>query len=201
MPRPREFEIDDAVDRAMDVFWAKGYDGASLSDLLDAMAISRGSLYKAFRSKKALFLRALDRYDQQIVAPVIDALTAADAGDGATRIRAVFEGVVRSARGGDRRGCLLCNSAAGAANTDAEIAKAVAAMVERITMAFAAALASSGVEPDDSGADIDLPARGLTAGYIGLRILARSGQPHGLIARAAEATLDAFAADAHPAMA
>ena len=47
MARPREFEIDDALQDAMAVFWRKGYDGASLPDLLDGMGIARGSLYKA----------------------------------------------------------------------------------------------------------------------------------------------------------
>jgi TetR/AcrR family transcriptional repressor of nem operon len=48
MARPREFDIDEALERAMNVFWSKGYEGASLQDLLDAMNIARGSLYKAF---------------------------------------------------------------------------------------------------------------------------------------------------------
>ena len=64
MARPREFDIDEALERAMDVFWTKGYDGASLQDLLEAMNIARGSLYKAFQDKHSVYLAALDRYDR-----------------------------------------------------------------------------------------------------------------------------------------
>ncbi|NIQ96073.1 MAG: helix-turn-helix transcriptional regulator, partial [Desulfuromonadales bacterium] len=64
MARPREFDVDEALDRAMGVFWLKGYEGTSLQDLLKAMKIARGSLYKAFEDKHSIYLAALDRYDQ-----------------------------------------------------------------------------------------------------------------------------------------
>jgi AcrR family transcriptional regulator len=60
--RPREFDADRALDRAMRVFWQKGYLGASLTDLNEAMGISRPSLYAAFGNKESLFRRALQRY-------------------------------------------------------------------------------------------------------------------------------------------
>jgi AcrR family transcriptional regulator len=60
--REREFDIDRALDRAMLVFWTKGYDGASLSELTTAMGIHRPSLYAAFGSKEELFVRVLERY-------------------------------------------------------------------------------------------------------------------------------------------
>src|SRR5947199_8755299 len=60
--RPRSFDVGKAVDRALDVFWRKGYEGASLSDLTKAMRINRPSLYAAFGDKEHLFRRALDRY-------------------------------------------------------------------------------------------------------------------------------------------
>jgi AcrR family transcriptional regulator len=60
--RPREFDTDEALDKALHVFWRKGYEGTSLSDLTDAMGISRPSLYAAFGNKEELFRRALDRY-------------------------------------------------------------------------------------------------------------------------------------------
>src|SRR5258706_1307538 len=60
--RPRAFDPDAALERAMHVFWAKGYEGASLSDLTQAMRINRPSLYAAFGNKEQLFRKVLDRY-------------------------------------------------------------------------------------------------------------------------------------------
>src|SRR6202047_2556049 len=60
--RPRAFDPDTALERAMHVFWAKGYEGASLSNLTRAMRINRPSLYSAFGNKEQLFRKALDRY-------------------------------------------------------------------------------------------------------------------------------------------
>src|SRR5881397_3977158 len=60
--RPRAFDTDVALERAMHVFWAKGYEGAALSDLTRAMRINRPSLYAAFGNKEQLFKKVLDRY-------------------------------------------------------------------------------------------------------------------------------------------
>src|SRR2546430_15073461 len=60
--RPRAFDPDAALERAMHVFWAKGYEGASLSDLTRAMRVNRPSLYAAFGNKEQLFRKVLDRY-------------------------------------------------------------------------------------------------------------------------------------------
>ncbi len=60
--RPRNFDMDAALDRALDVFWRKGYEGASICDLTAAMGINPPSLYAAFGNKEQLFRKALDRY-------------------------------------------------------------------------------------------------------------------------------------------
>jgi AcrR family transcriptional regulator len=61
--RPREFDTDQALDRATELFWRKGYEGTSLSDLTDELGITRPSLYAAFGNKETLFRLALDRYE------------------------------------------------------------------------------------------------------------------------------------------
>src|SRR5262249_47711648 len=62
MARPKEFNPDDAIERAMQVFWHKGYEATSMEDLLSAMDLSRGSLYDTFGDKRQLFLKVVDRY-------------------------------------------------------------------------------------------------------------------------------------------
>jgi len=62
MGRPREFDVDDALETALQLFWRKGYEGTSLSDLTEAMGITRPSLYSAFGNKESLYRKALDRY-------------------------------------------------------------------------------------------------------------------------------------------
>ena len=73
--RPRAFDIDRALDRALHVFWERGYQGTSLSDLTEAIGINRPSLYAAFGNKEALFRKALDRYVKKTVTFVLDAVT------------------------------------------------------------------------------------------------------------------------------
>ncbi len=88
--RPREFDADQALDRALEVFWRKGYEGASISELTDAMGINRPSLYAAFGNKEELFRKALDRYAQGPAAYTYEALTEPTA-------RAVVERLLREA--------------------------------------------------------------------------------------------------------
>ena len=63
-----EFDVDIALDSALELFWRKGYEGTSLSDLTDAMGITRPSLYATFGNKEELFRKALDRYDDTCMA-------------------------------------------------------------------------------------------------------------------------------------
>ncbi|MGH9547662.1 MAG: TetR/AcrR family transcriptional regulator [Terriglobales bacterium] len=88
--RPRSFDVDRALDCALQLFWRKGYEGTSLSDLTQAMGINRPSLYAAFGDKEALFRRALDRYADGPAAYVREALDQPTA-------RAVVEGLLRGA--------------------------------------------------------------------------------------------------------
>src|SRR5246127_1542572 len=93
--RPRAFETDVALDRAMHVFWAKGYEGASLSNLTRAMRINRPSLYAAFGNKEQLFRKVLDRYMDGPVAFFRKALAAPKARD---VVEQIFLGTARMAK-------------------------------------------------------------------------------------------------------
>src|SRR3954452_13828883 len=63
--RPRQFDVDEALAAALRVFWTKGYEGASLTDLTEAMGIMKPSLYAAFGNKESLFRKALDLYERE----------------------------------------------------------------------------------------------------------------------------------------
>jgi AcrR family transcriptional regulator len=121
--RPRAFDADVALERAMHVFWAKGYEGASLANLTRAMRINRPSLYAAFGNKEQLFRKTLDRYMDGPVAYFGKALAAAKARD---VVEKIFLGTARMAD--DPRipaGCLMVQGAL--ACGDASVQKEVAA--------------------------------------------------------------------------
>lgn len=110
--RPRTFDTEQALDRALEVFWRKGYEGTSICDLTAAMGINPPSLYAAFGNKEALFRRALDRYAEKKGAFVREALAARTAREG---IAAILHGTVRFLTDkSNPAGCLLVQGIAGA---------------------------------------------------------------------------------------
>src|SRR5262245_25298773 len=68
MGRPREFDADDALQTALELFWRKGYEGTSINDLTDSMGITKPSLYGTFGNKEELFRMALERYEKNYMA-------------------------------------------------------------------------------------------------------------------------------------
>src|SRR5262249_22759309 len=108
MARPREFDPDEALARAMDAFWAKGYEGTSLADLVAATGLNKASLYAAFGDKRRLYLAAIERYEREGIDKTIARLR--DAADPEAAIAAVFDSVIAAVARGDRRGCLVCNA-------------------------------------------------------------------------------------------
>jgi len=107
--RPRAFDADEALERALQVFWQKGYEGTSLSDLTEAMGINRPSLYATFGNKETLFRKALDRYMTGPAAHVYAALTQPTAREA---VEQLLRGTVDSLSDPCRpRGCLMVQGA------------------------------------------------------------------------------------------
>lgn len=165
MARPREFDTQTALTAAMNVFWEHGYEGASLPDLLDGMKLTRGSLYKAFKDKKTLFLTVLNCYEDAEVEKGVQLLSDPSIPDGWDRIMHLMNSIPETVAAGDQRGCLLCSAAAGPASYDTEIAKQVLKSLDKLRHGFSVAL-----KRDDLS---DL----LLTQYAGLRLLSRSSIP------------------------
>jgi AcrR family transcriptional regulator len=109
MGRPRAFDRDKALDRALHVFWARGYEGTSIADLTEAMGINPPSLYAAFGNKEALFRQALDRYEARRDEIMAEAFAAPTAREAMTRL---LEGTADRLSDKDKpRGCLMVQGA------------------------------------------------------------------------------------------
>jgi TetR/AcrR family transcriptional repressor of nem operon len=135
MPRAKEFDPDRALDRAMELFWRKGYEATSIQDLVDRMRINRFSLYQTFGSKHDLYLAALDRYRDEVVGDALAAMEGPEAGLAA--IRRYFRNAVEFAASRTGwKGCLMTNSAVELAPHDREAAARVAAHLARLEEVF-----------------------------------------------------------------
>ena len=174
MARPRSFDTDDAIDKAMQVFWTHGYEGASLPDLLDGMGLTRGSLYKAFTDKKTLFLKVLDHYETAAVQAGVEMLADPAIPNGADRIRGMFTSSYQAVTAGDRRGCLLCTAAAGPSQYDDEIAAVVSRGLSMLRDGIEGALGDSPRHAEMSAETRRDLADMLIAQYVGLRTMARA---------------------------
>lgn len=128
--RPREFDPDAALDRAMLVFREKGYHSASISDLSEAMQLTAGSIYKAFHDKRGLFLQVFTRYTSLRNDALRQRL--AQQPDGRSKIAALLSFYLESASDIEgRRGCLVVGSAVELQQLDAEHAALVHAAFQR----------------------------------------------------------------------
>jgi TetR/AcrR family transcriptional repressor of nem operon len=109
MARTREFDVDQAVDRAMNLFWRHGYADTSLQDLLKEMSIGSGSFYAAFGSKEQLYLRSLERYvslQHSDLERILDGTP-----EIRPAVRTVLTSLIEMDLAGPARGCLLVNTA------------------------------------------------------------------------------------------
>ena len=173
MARPREFDVNAALEHAMDVFWSKGYEATSLDDLCEATGLSRSSLYATFGNKRDLLLHTVDRYIERRT-PNIRAVLA--------RQPNIHEGIAALLRefidqivsGAGRRGCFLGNCAAELPRSDRTALARVRRGLARTEETFREALARAAARGElPVGADVDALARFLTASFQGLRLVGK----------------------------
>jgi TetR/AcrR family transcriptional repressor of nem operon len=170
--RTREFDADQAVDRAMDLFWRRGYAETSLQDLLKELSIGSGSLYAAFGSKEQLYVRALERYRALQAGGLVKIL------DNATEIRPavrqVLTGMIEADVADPSRGCLVVNAATQRGDDPVTVERVAAAM-RQVESALAGALerAKSRGELSQDKNPVEL-ARFLTTFVQGLRVVGQA---------------------------
>jgi AcrR family transcriptional regulator len=124
--RPREFDADQALDRAIDVFWRQGYDGTSITDLTASIGISAPSLYAAFGNKRQIFDKVMDRYMQTRLARRAEALSLDDPVEAS---RKYLEGVVLDGTMPDHpKGCLMVGGALVCSDTNRDVADQLATL-------------------------------------------------------------------------
>ena len=174
MARPKEFDRDAAVERAMFVFWRKGYAATSTDDLLGAMKIGRQSMYDTFGGKHRLYLEALERYQLESVAGNIGRLRST--ASPLAGIEALVVGIIASDKSVRERGCMGVGSIGEFGNTDPDLVTLRAksggaqhrALIERLRHAQAA---------NEIGANVDIEraARFVETTMFGLQVAAKAG--------------------------
>ena len=155
MARPKEFNRQEVLDKAIEVFWTYGYEPTTMTGLRRAMGLGRQSLYDTFGDKKQLFAEALARYvsfnDGNVAALL-------DNEDGIAGIRAVLEARVRMLSSGARRGCLMINTCAELALHDEEVASQIQSGLATMQRGFEAALNRASeqgqISPDANVSDL-----------------------------------------------
>ncbi|MFF8428437.1 TetR/AcrR family transcriptional regulator [Streptomyces sp. NPDC016566] len=125
MARTKEFDPDAALQSALELFWRRGYEATSMSDLVEHLGIGRASLYATFGSKHELYLKAFDRYEQSGLARIVHELS--QPGPALPAVRAVVRRYADEAAHGElrRSGCLVTNTAAELAPHDPAAARRV----------------------------------------------------------------------------
>jgi len=189
MARTKEFDPDAALQAAMELFWAKGYEATSVADLVEHLGIGRGSLYATFGDKHQLYLAALRRY-QETQSPVVELLS--QPGPVLPAVRALVERYAEEAAcDTERRGCMLVNAATERLPADRQVARVVEAGWDTLETALTAALirarAQGELSPDK---DPRALARFLLVVLQGIRVV---GKGEASASRVRDAAAQAFA--------
>ncbi|HTJ45518.1 MAG TPA: TetR/AcrR family transcriptional regulator [Kofleriaceae bacterium] len=174
MPRPKEFSRDDVLERAMELFWRKGYEATSIGDLVEHLEIGRQSLYDTFGDKHALYVAALDRYREQFGEQVSGAFAA----DGPIKdvLRTIMRVVADKAAARPSQSCMLLGAVAERGPEDNDVKKRFCSNTSVLERALAQRLARARDRGElDSDHDDRALSRYLTNAMYGLQLLARGG--------------------------
>jgi AcrR family transcriptional regulator len=189
--RPREFDVDHVLDRALAVFWRKGYEGTSLTDLTRAMGINRPSLYAAFGSKEGLFRKVLERYAEGPAAYVQEALDEPTARAVARRLLGGAADRLTDPR--HPRGCLMVQGALAcgeaAESVRRELVSHRAASEDAVRRRFERARADGDLPADTDPADL---ARYVVTVLRGMAVQAAGGASRKELRRVVELALRAW---------
>lgn len=174
MPWEIQFNRDEVLDKAMKVFWSRGYEATSMQTLVERTGINRGSLYATYGDKRALFLASLRMYDDRMRRKRLAALEASAPPRAAVRRLLQAFAEIGSERA-ENYGCFLTNTALELAAHDPE-AGAIVAKAQTEIEAFFARMIRKGQQEGDISASVrpKKTARALLAALIGLAVLSRS---------------------------
>lgn len=192
MARTKAFDTDEVLDRALRIFWRNGYEGTSMQDLVDGMQINRASLYDTFGSKEALYLAALQRYQQQNQAQVKQLLHRHSSVRGA--LDELLETMIQdSLNDPEKKGCFVVNATTGLANRYEEVNRLVSDNEQQVIYMFGSFI-KQGQTRGEIGADRDVRTLSsyLFASLQGLRVLAVTNSDVTLLRRVKDTVLAAL---------
>lgn len=187
--RPREFDRDAALDKALEVFWKRGYEGASIADLTQAMGITAPSLYAAFQSKAALYRESLARYGEK------EGAFAARALEEEPNLQRAMGRLLRDtarqfARSGRPRGCMVSTAVLTCAEENQEVARHTAGLRRDALGRFRARFERAVAEGElPAGTDAEALARFFGAVIQGMSVQAQDGASEAQLLTIAETAL------------
>ena len=173
--RPREFDIDRALESATRQFWVAGYEATSMAELLAVMNLSKSSLYQTFGSKEALFIRCLDYFQTSMAANLSSQLQSSDSP--MQFLADYLESVIDEASAKSaRKGCLLVNTANELAQRSPAVREAVARGGEKMIRVFVEALEQALARGEiHSPQSLEELARYYFSSVSGLRTMVKAG--------------------------
>jgi TetR/AcrR family transcriptional regulator, transcriptional repressor for nem operon len=188
----RQFDEQEVIAIALDVFWRKGLNDATMLDLAEATGVQRGSLYNAYGDKETIFLRAFDRYALQFLDTASRAL--AQGADPAASLRHFLDVIIVNMTGGSPpRGCLTTRTALDAAMASPAVRQRVQGLLARLEQLIAKAIDPSGKR---QAIDINRLARVIVTFTRGLAVMERAGYSRKQLRETASTFAEALAGDA-----